>query len=249
MDYFFKENIPLITIEGLKKEKSETQDFIFKIEKFKKLLNKISNKYEKTFLLWMLEKNVNLEDILKSETKITKTFEETKKDLAAKATAGISDFSFKTQKDPQLSTFIVSIELYRFGQRLNFTLNSEAASSIELEELKKSWNELTTFVSLPLKTKFDKEERNFETYEEFFESFIEYSKKGLYIQRYKGLGEMNPEQLWETTLNPAHRTLLRVSVRDAVASDETFSILMGENVEPRRKFIEDNALLVRELDV
>jgi DNA gyrase subunit B len=78
---------------------------------------------------------------------------------------------------------------------------------------------------------------------------METGKKGLYMQRYKGLGEMNPEQLWETTLNPANRNLLRVTIDDAMAADETFSILMGEQVEPRRKFIHDNALLAKELDV
>ena len=81
------------------------------------------------------------------------------------------------------------------------------------------------------------------------DAIYEAAKKGLLINRYKGLGEMNPEQLWQTTMNPDTRRLLQVAIEDAVEANEVFSILMGDAVEPRREFIEKNALNVRNLDI
>jgi DNA gyrase subunit B len=85
--------------------------------------------------------------------------------------------------------------------------------------------------------------------ESFLSFMITEGKKGLGIQRYKGLGEMNPDQLWETTMNPEKRTLLQVKVEDVVESEEIFTVLMGEQVEPRREFINNNALEVSMLDI
>ena len=84
---------------------------------------------------------------------------------------------------------------------------------------------------------------------ELLKYLVDEGKKGINVQRYKGLGEMNPEQLWETTMNPDKRNLLQVQVEDVMDTDEIFTILMGDQVEPRREFIQNNALEVSVLDI
>jgi len=85
--------------------------------------------------------------------------------------------------------------------------------------------------------------------DEFLRHILEKGKEGVNIQRYKGLGEMNAEQLWETTMNPEKRRVVKVTIEDAVAADQVFTVLMGNNIETRRTFIEENALSVRNLDI
>ncbi len=118
----------------------------------------------------------------------------------------------------------------------------------EMREIRRLAPEIEAIKS-PLKIKTGDEERSVLTLKAVADAVLEASQKGVEIQRYKGLGEMNPVQLWETTMNPETRSLLKVQIGSMEEAEEMFSKLMGDQVEPRRKFIEENALDVRNLDI
>ncbi|ABQ24222.1 DNA topoisomerase (ATP-hydrolyzing) subunit B [Geotalea uraniireducens] len=126
-----------------------------------------------------------------------------------------------------------------------------ALNSYEYELLAESQNRIEKLIGDVKATVSTEEKQLFESesHEELLAFFFETAKKGLYIQRYKGLGEMNPEQLWETTMHPENRVLLQVKIEDIVEAEEIFTVLMGDQVEPRREFIEQNALNVSNLDI
>lgn len=131
----------------------------------------------------------------------------------------------------------------------SFSVNWEFLSSPELKQLmhiSKEFRKLTNGSHL---VTLQGKKTKVENPEQFLKALLQKGKKGLTVQRYKGLGEMNPRQLWTTTMDPEKRTLVRVRIEDWVEADETFTILMGDKVDPRRKFIQDNALEVTQLDI
>jgi DNA gyrase subunit B len=152
-------------------------------------------------------------------------------------------------QDEEHGVFEIAFNWEINGRKISQKINWELISSAEFRSLFKIYQNLKDFNPPPFIIEEDKEEIKIEDDFKLLDYLIESAKKGLMIQRYKGLGEMNPEQLWETTMNPETRSLLKVTIQDAVEADEIFTLLMGDEVEPRRKFLEENALEVRNLDI
>jgi DNA gyrase subunit B len=151
-------------------------------------------------------------------------------------------------KDEEYGLFELVVDYQINGMKITCKVNIDLVKSVEYRNLYKIYQELKgldppyTVLSNGDAVKIDNEAK-------LLEYLFQKGKKGISIQRYKGLGEMAPKQLWETTMDPEERYLLQVSIQDAVEADKVFTVLMGDEVEPRRKFIEDNALETQNLDV
>jgi DNA gyrase subunit B len=136
------------------------------------------------------------------------------------------------------------------GAASNVVVPSELLASPIYANVRKTYARLVEIVGLPpFELRAGKKTRRAETFGALREGALELAKENIQISRFKGLGEMDADELAETTMNPANRMLIRVDVEDAAAADRVFSMLMGDQVEPRRQFIEQNAREVRFLDV
>ena len=157
--------------------------------------------------------------------------------------------SCDVQEDAEHGCFKLICSTRSNGTGLHTLVDYEFLTSPEYKELKRVCLDLMSPGYPPYMVENGDQRERLTSLKELLEYVLESGKKGQDIQRYKGLGEMNPEQLWETTMNPETRVFLQVRIEDAVEANDIFSTLMGDEVEPRRKFIEEHALSVKNLDI
>ncbi|MEW6058006.1 MAG: DNA topoisomerase (ATP-hydrolyzing) subunit B [Bdellovibrionota bacterium] len=217
--------------------------------KFKRSVEKIAKRYEPTVLRQLLAANVSVESLADAD-KLRKVLERVEKGAKA-ANVDITQVSMEITKDDAHNCHSARLEIVKNSTRYFVYVTHDFLSSTEYEELQKLALSMNILGAGPFTIgQADQQQVDGAAdVETLSTQILESSKRGVYVQRYKGLGEMNPEQLWETTMDPSRRTLLKVNVDDAVEADAIFSVLMGDQVEPRRQFIEENALRVRNLDV
>jgi len=153
------------------------------------------------------------------------------------------------EEDREHACFRLVVHTTANGNQEKTVIDTGFVASPEFVELRRLAGELRALGKPPYVFEEGETKTTLKTLREAVAQIVVGARKGLDIQRYKGLGEMNPEQLWETTMDPEKRTLLQVKIEDAIESDLIFSTLMGDEVEPRRKFIQENALNVRNLDI
>ena len=141
------------------------------------------------------------------------------------------------------------VELERHGLKRQTRLPGTFFSTTDYQRVA-AWGEmLRARIGGALLVQRGEKETSVHSFDAAIDWLMKEARRSITIQRYKGLGEMNPDQLWETTMDPAQRRLSRVTVEDAVSADQVFQVLMGDEVEPRRRFIEENAFNVTNLDI
>lgn len=247
-DFLLTSSLKDLNILSAKKPlaSDEVKKLFLDMQRFFHLMQAYQQKYEESLLMFLLNQTGLKLDASSSVDDAKKIFDSYPTWIKANDYA-VQNFRVDAEKNEDGPS--VRVSLTRMSQPTISLFKAGFFTSSEWMELSSLWARITAATPVPIQVKEGEKESSYSSYLDFFEEVMEGARKGYYVQRYKGLGEMNPEQLWETTLNPANRRLLQVSVEDAVAADETFSVLMGELVEPRRKFIHDNALSARQLDV
>lgn len=238
--YFPSAEVPAISSLALE---SLARDY----QKAKKIQEKLSKRYPKE-ALWLLafEPKLTL-DNLKDEKHVQSCLDALQKKTAFLNIEGCR-YEWEIQHHAEKNLYYFGLHRFQHGSDEIVFFYPEFFQSRDYEVIAELCTRLAQAVEEGAYVKRGEKTKQISTFEEALLWLIEEGKKGQGIQRYKGLGEMNPEQLWETTMDPASRRLLQVSVADAIQADQLFTTLMGDEVEPRRAFIETNALDVINLD-
>lgn len=213
-----------------------------------KLIKRMSKRYPHDFLVAMTKvKRVNL-DILENEQAINSWMKNIVEIIMQKQT-GESIYSYVVEYNDEQNYFLPTLKVITHGVKYEYSLTNLFFATNEYNQLADFYETIDDLLEDGAFVKRGDKIHKVEDFQHAIQWLMSEGQRGVYTQRYKGLGEMNPDQLWETTMNPDSRSMLKVTINDAVAADELFTTLMGDQVEPRRNFIEENALKVNNLDI
>ena len=238
-----------ITINGDETGPEEIEKLVNKYLGYTKNLDSYDMHLDTLLLKAIIEESKIRADILTDKEELEKELKKVTAKLKEDV-SNIREYSFDLTQDKEHSGYQINCNIKTTVKNKEFKIGRPFLESLEFNDLVNGAEGLLSLKNAKFIFQKEKiEKKEFNSLKDFTTFIIKTGKQGSYIQRYKGLGEMNPSQLWETTMNSENRTLLQVKIEDVIEADQIFSILMGDAVEPRREFVEKNALNVRNLDI
>jgi DNA gyrase subunit B len=222
-------------------------ELIRRVNRFERILTAVERKRRNRHLVEAVAwTDTFVPATLRSEEDLDRVLGEVNRRLE---TVGAEKLSYELNPDSEHGGSRVIATAGLNGNGVRTIIDAEFLQSPEFEELRRLATVLRQAGDAPFTLGSADRQEQAATLSEAVAKLMTHARQGLEVKRFKGLGEMNPDQLWKTTMDPAARVLLQVKIEDAYEADELFSTLMGDEVEPRRRFIEQNALDVRNLDV
>ena len=238
-----------VYIDDEKQDKEAVKNLINKFNHYVGIINSYDLHFDSNLLREIIENSAISTELLEDEEKLLIELKKLDDHFKPLQDESLKEYLFTIEKD-KLGVNFIQVIVKTSARTKKFKLNSYFLSSAEFADLHNIYDGIKKYFSTSFDVITEKSGKvTYVSLDDFSREVKASGKQGAYIQRYKGLGEMNPEQLWDTTMNPENRTLLQVRVEDTIEADQVFSVLMGDQVEPRREFVEKNALNVRNLDV
>ena len=213
------------------------------------IISRLARLYPSEILEAMISTRRLAEDELKSVDKVNQWVHELADSLGQHQPGVSANYTFEVKEDSERHIYLPVAKLNLHGLEKDYNFSSDFFHSGEYRALAGLGETLDGLIEDGAYVKRGEKTHEVNSFGEAIEWLTNDAMKGRYLQRFKGLGEMNPEQLWDTTMNPETRRMLQVTIDDAIGADQLFNTLMGDQVEPRRQFIEENALAAGTLDI
>jgi DNA gyrase subunit B len=238
-----------VEIDGTKMEIETIKSLVNKFRNYHESLESYDRHYDSQFLKALVEDGTLKADLLRDKTKLEAFTKMLSQKLNDQQHVSLKKYTLNIEEDVKNLCFQIRVQVTSALKTKNFRIGINFSESHEFSDLINQYDGIRRYLKSNFSLKHNSTVTKHDGLQDFSAFVSNDGRQGAYIQRYKGLGEMNPEQLWETTMNPSNRTLLQVKIEDTIDADQVFSVLMGDQVDPRREFVETNALNVRNLDI